>query len=65
MAAIQLLVTDDHAFYKEFVQTELAEKVLRSEVKEILGIRKAMHVKLAGEMILGCKFSKVCQDALR
>ena len=41
---IQFLVTDDHAYFKAFVQSEVAETVLRNEVKAILGIRKAVHV---------------------
>ena len=31
--AVQFLVTDDHAFFKAFVKSEVAERVLRNEVK--------------------------------
>ena len=44
---------DDHAFFKAFVKSGLAENVLHNEVKAILGIKKAIHVKLAGEVIPG------------
>ena len=44
---------DDHAYFKAFVKSGLAEKVLRNEVMAILGIKKAVHVKLAGEVIPG------------
>ena len=50
---VQFLVTDDHAFFKAFIKSGLAEKVLRNEVKAILGIRKGVQVKLAGEVIPG------------
>ena len=50
---VQFLVTDNHAFFKAFVKSGLAEKVLRNEAKAILGIRKAVQVKWAGEVIPG------------
>ena len=50
---VQFLVTDDHAFFKAFVKSGLVEEVLRNKVKAILGIKKAVHVKLAGEVIPG------------
>ena len=50
---VQFLVTDDHAIFKAFIKSGLAEKVLRNEVKAILGIRKGVQVKLAGEVIPG------------
>jgi uncharacterized protein YpmB len=51
--AVHFLVTDDHAFFKAFIKSEVAESVLRNEVKAVLAIRKAVHVKLAGEVIPG------------
>ena len=51
--SVQFLVTDDHAFFKAFVKSEVAERVLRNEIKAVLEIRKAVHVKLAGEVIPG------------
>lgn len=51
--SIQFLVTDDHAFFKAFVKSDVAEAVLRNEVKAVLEIKKAVHVKLAGEVIPG------------
>ena len=50
---VQFLVTDDHAFFKGFVKSPIAEQVLRKEVKAVLGLRKAVKVKLAGEVIPG------------
>ena len=50
---VQFLVTDDHAFFKGFVKSPIAEQVLRKEVKAALGLRKAVKVKLAGEVIPG------------
>ena len=57
--AAQFLVTDDHAFFKAFVKSEVAERVLRDDVKAVLEIRiririrKAVLIKLAGEVIPG------------
>ena len=31
--AVQFLVTDDHAFFKAFIKSEMAKRVLRNEVK--------------------------------
>ena len=50
---VQFLVTDNHAFFKAFVKSGLAERVLCNEMMAILGIKKAVHVKLAGELIPG------------
>ena len=50
---VEFLVTDDHCFFKAFIKSRLAEKVLRNEVKAILGIKKAVQVKLAVEVIPG------------
>ena len=50
---IKFMITDNHAFFKAFVKSGLAEKVLCNKVKPILGIKKAVHVKLAGEVIPG------------
>ena len=50
---VQFLVTDDHAFFKAFVNSAIAEQVLRKEVEAVLEIRKAVQVKLAGEVIPG------------
>ena len=49
----QFLVTDEHAFFKAFVKSDVAERVLRNEVKAVLEIRKGVMVKLAGEVIPG------------
>ena len=49
---VQFLVTDDHAFFKGFVKSPIAEQVLR-KVKAVLGLRKAVKVKLVGEVIPG------------
>ena len=42
-----------HAFFKAFVKSDVAERVLRNEVKAVLEIRKGVTVKLAGEVIPG------------
>ena len=49
----QFLVTDDHAFFKAFIKSEVAERVLKNEVKAVLDIWKDVRVKLAGEVIPG------------
>jgi hypothetical protein len=54
--AVQFLVTDDHAFFKAFIKSEVAESVLW---KAVLAIRKPVHVKLAGEVIQVNKFVNV------
>ena len=45
---VQFLATDDHKFFKAFVQSQLAESVLQKQVNKILKIEKVVHVKLAG-----------------
>ena len=50
---VQFLVTDDHKFFKAFVQSKLAESVLQNQPKKILEIDKTAGVKLAGEIIPG------------
>ena len=49
----QFLVTNNHAFFKAFVKSDMAERVLRNEVKAVLEIKKAVMVNLAGEVIPG------------
>ena len=39
---VQFFMTDDHAFFKVFVKSAIAEQVLRKEVKAVLEIRKAV-----------------------
>ena len=46
-------MTDDHNFFKAYVQSKLAESVLQKQVKKILEIEKTVRVKLAGEVIQG------------
>lgn len=41
--AVQFLVTDNHAFFKAFVKSEVAERVLRNEVKLKAGEMEATH----------------------
>ena len=50
---VQFFVTDDHTFFKAFVKSEVVERVLQNDVKAILDIKKAVYVKLAGEVIPG------------
>ena len=49
----KFLVTDDHCFFKAFVKSDIAERVLRNEVKAVLEIKKGVMVKVAGEVIPG------------
>ena len=41
--SVHFLVTDDHAFFKTFVKLEVAERVLRNEVKAILEIGRVVE----------------------
>ena len=50
---VQFLVTDDHKFFKVFIQSRFAESVLQKQVKKVFEINKTVHVKLAGEVIPG------------
>lgn len=51
--SIEFLVTDDHSFFKAFIQSSIAERVLQKEVKAVLDLKKTVRVKLAGEVIKG------------
>ena len=53
---VEFLVTDDHDFFKSFIQSDVAEKVLRKEVKTILEVQKTVKVKLVGKLSRGSKF---------
>ena len=50
---IQFLVTDDHGFFKVFIQSMIAESVLQRETMKILELNKCVRVRLAGEIIPG------------
>lgn len=49
----RFLVTDDHRFFKLFLQSSIAEESLHSVCVRTLAIPQGIRVKLAGEVIKG------------
>ena len=49
----RFLVTDDHRFFKIFLQSPIAEESLNSVCANTLGISQGVRVKMAGEVIRG------------
>ena len=49
----RFLVTDDHGFFKFFLQSPIAEETLHSVCARTLGITQGVRVKMAGEVIKG------------
>ena len=45
------LVTDNHRFFKTFLQSTIAEESLHTVCAKTLGIPQGIRVKLAGEII--------------
>ena len=49
----RFLVTDDHGFFKFFLQSKIVEETLHSVCARTLGINQGVRVKMAGEVIKG------------
>ena len=49
----KFLVTDDHGFFKFFLQSQIAEETLHSVCARTLGINQGARVKMVGEVIKG------------
>ena len=46
---VQFLVTDDHKFFKAFVQSKLTESVLQNQPKKLLKSTKLPELNLLGK----------------